>query len=297
MSNRWYKQAVIYSLEVDTLPGLRRRRLRRLPGPDQPARLPLPARGDLPVAQPDPPESDARRRLRRQRLLRRRPPAGQPRRLRRAVPGGGGARHPDPARPGRQPHLRRAPVVPVARAALRTRRTATGTSGARPSRRTASRAWSSPASRRRRGPGTTEARRWYYHRFFDFQPDLNWSNPAVRARGQEDHRLLAAAGRLGLPHRRGAVHPRAAHAAGLGTRTTSRSSTSGASTCSGSAATPCCSARPTSTPTSSRSTPRRPAAARTTARTCCSPSRSTRCIWLALARRRRRAAGHRPAST
>ena len=26
---------------------------------------------------------------------------------------------------------------------------------------------------------TAEA--WYYHRFFDFQPDLNWSNPAVRA--------------------------------------------------------------------------------------------------------------------
>jgi glycosidase len=25
-----------------------------------------------------------------------------------------------------------------------------------------------------------EANAWYYHRFFDFQPDLNWSNPAVR---------------------------------------------------------------------------------------------------------------------
>jgi maltose alpha-D-glucosyltransferase / alpha-amylase len=25
-----------------------------------------------------------------------------------------------------------------------------------------------------------EAQSWYYHRFFDFQPDLNWSNPAVR---------------------------------------------------------------------------------------------------------------------
>jgi maltose alpha-D-glucosyltransferase/alpha-amylase len=25
-----------------------------------------------------------------------------------------------------------------------------------------------------------EADAWYYHRFFDFQPDLNWSNPAVR---------------------------------------------------------------------------------------------------------------------
>ena len=25
------------------------------------------------------------------------------------------------------------------------------------------------------------AKAWYYHRFYDFQPDLNWSNPAVRA--------------------------------------------------------------------------------------------------------------------
>jgi maltose alpha-D-glucosyltransferase/alpha-amylase len=25
-----------------------------------------------------------------------------------------------------------------------------------------------------------EANAWYFHRFFDFQPDLNWSNPAVR---------------------------------------------------------------------------------------------------------------------
>jgi maltose alpha-D-glucosyltransferase/alpha-amylase len=26
-----------------------------------------------------------------------------------------------------------------------------------------------------------EARAWYFHRFYDFQPDLNWTNPAVRA--------------------------------------------------------------------------------------------------------------------
>jgi maltose alpha-D-glucosyltransferase/alpha-amylase len=26
-----------------------------------------------------------------------------------------------------------------------------------------------------------EAREWYFHRFYDFQPDLNWSNPSVRA--------------------------------------------------------------------------------------------------------------------
>ena len=26
-----------------------------------------------------------------------------------------------------------------------------------------------------------KAQRWYFHRFYDFQPDLNWANPAVRA--------------------------------------------------------------------------------------------------------------------
>jgi maltose alpha-D-glucosyltransferase/alpha-amylase len=26
-----------------------------------------------------------------------------------------------------------------------------------------------------------EARQWYFHRFYDFQPDLNWTNPSVRA--------------------------------------------------------------------------------------------------------------------
>ena len=92
-----------------------------------------------------------------------------------------GARHPDRARPGGQPHLRRAPVVRSPLAATRPRRTATGTSGARRSRRTGSRAWSSPASRRRPGPSSEQAGAWYFHRFYGFQPDLNWSHPAVRA--------------------------------------------------------------------------------------------------------------------
>ena len=26
-----------------------------------------------------------------------------------------------------------------------------------------------------------DAQAWYHHRFYDFQPDLNWANPAVRA--------------------------------------------------------------------------------------------------------------------
>ena len=127
----------------------------------------------------------------------------------------------------------------------------------------------------RPGPGTTEAEAWYFHRFYDFQPDLNWSNPDVRARDQEGHgasgcswappgfRIDAAPFVLEqVARRRSTRH-----------RRTSRSSTTGARTCSGTAATPCCSARPTSTPTRS---PQYCAAgarrARTTGRTCCSPS-------------------------
>ena len=37
---------------------------------------------------------------------------------------------------------------------------------------------------------------YYFHRFYDFQPDLNTWNPAVRARDPPDHGLLAAARRV-----------------------------------------------------------------------------------------------------
>ena len=53
-------------------------------------------------------------------------------------------------------------------------------SGAILSPPTVARELSSPASRPRPGPGNHEAKAWYYHRFYDFQPDLNWANPAVR---------------------------------------------------------------------------------------------------------------------
>ena len=63
------------------------------------------------------------------------------------------ARHPAAARPGRQPHLRPAPWFQSARSDPR-RRTATGTCGVTPSPPTAPRASSSPASRPRPGPTT-----------------------------------------------------------------------------------------------------------------------------------------------
>ena len=84
-------------------------------------------------------------------------------------------------RPRRQPHLERASLVPGGAHAIRTRNTATGTSGRRRSRRTPTRAWSSPACRRRPGPTTRWRSAYYFHRFYDFQPDLNTANPQVQA--------------------------------------------------------------------------------------------------------------------
>ena len=59
------------------------------------------------------PSAGPGRRLRHHRLLRRRPAAGHPRRLRRVRPHRAGPRHPGDRRPGRQPHLGPAPVVPA----------------------------------------------------------------------------------------------------------------------------------------------------------------------------------------
>ena len=88
MAGRWYKEAVIYCVEVDSFQDSDGDGCGDLRGLDQPAGLPRPARRDLPVAQPDPSRPAARQRLRRQRLLRHRPAARQPRRLRRARPAG-----------------------------------------------------------------------------------------------------------------------------------------------------------------------------------------------------------------
>ena len=43
------------------------------------------------------------------------------------------------------------------------------------------RAWCFPACRNRPGRYDEEARAWYFHRFYDFQPDLNTANPQVQA--------------------------------------------------------------------------------------------------------------------
>ena len=57
------------------------------------------------------------------------------------------------------------------------------------------RASSSPATSAAPGPTTRRPARWYHHRFYDFQPDLNWSNPAVR---EEIGRVVAFWLQLGV---------------------------------------------------------------------------------------------------
>ena len=86
-------------------------------------------------------------------------------------------------------------MVPVGPSRSGRRRTATGTSGRRRSRPTCARAWCSPATRTRRGPSTTTAGAWYYHRFYDFQPDLNMANPRVR---QEIEKIIGFWLQLGV---------------------------------------------------------------------------------------------------
>ncbi len=94
---------------------LRRLERRRLRGParsDRADRLPGRDRRHLPLADALLPVGEPRRRLRRRRLPRRRPQARDARRPGRAGADGARARHPRDRRPGGEPHLRPAPLVP-----------------------------------------------------------------------------------------------------------------------------------------------------------------------------------------
>ncbi len=138
------------------------------------------------------------------------------------------------------------------------------------------------------------AQAWYFHRFYDFQPDLNWSNPQVRRRDQEGHGLLAATRRLRLPRRRRTVRPGAGGAWRRSrARRTSPSSTTGARTCSGAGRTRSCCARPTSPATSWPSTAAAGPTGRTTAPTCCSTSSLQRVAVAGSGPRRGRASDRR----
>ena len=53
-----------------------------------------------------------------------------------------------------------------------------------------------------------EAKAYYFHRFYDFQPDLNTAHPGGAGGDPEDYGLLAPARGLGISHGRGAVRDR-----------------------------------------------------------------------------------------
>ena len=118
------------------------------------------------------------------RLPRRRPAVRHPRRPRRAGRGRAPARRAGDRRPGAQPHLRSAPVVPgrrwpPAREARRGSATSSGTGAGR--RREPPNNWQSQFRRPAPGPGSPDGQ-WYLHLFAPEQPDLNWRNPEVRRR-------------------------------------------------------------------------------------------------------------------
>ena len=91
------------------------------------------------------------------------------------------ARHPRHHRSRRQSHLRSACLVSRCATLARIHPIATGMSGPTRGRRMPIPAWCFPACRNRPGPATRQAGAWYFHRFYDFQPDLNTSNPHVQA--------------------------------------------------------------------------------------------------------------------
>ena len=69
----------------------------------------------------------------------------------------------------------------------------------RPKGRT--RAWCFRACRKRPGsPDNSVAKEWYFHRFYDFQPDLNTSNPAVQAEILKIMGFWIQLGVSGFPH-------------------------------------------------------------------------------------------------
>ena len=209
INDLWYKNAVIYCLSVGTFmdangdgvgdfQGLMRR-LDYLHG------LGVTAIWLMPF-QPSP---GTRRRLRHLRLLRRRSALRHARRLRRVHPRLQAARHPRASSisssttpptsiPGSKPRAARSGFALPRLVCL----------GRQEGRPTPTRAWCFPACRNRPGRTTRKPSAWYFHRFYDFQPDLNTVEPAGAGRDPEDHGLLDPARRLRLPHGRGAVRHR-----------------------------------------------------------------------------------------
>ena len=217
-SDLWWKNAVIYCLDVETFYDSDGDGCGDLRGLTERTRLPRRHRRLVRVADALLRLAASRRRLRHLRLLRRRSAPGHPRRPRGARSHGARPRHPRDRRPRGQPHLRSAPVVP---------------GGARRPRLAVSRLLRL-VGREARG----EARRRGLPRQGGLQLGVGRAGrpvlppplllaPARPQRGQPGgarrdragHGLLDRAGPVGFPHRRRAVPARAdGHARGRARR-------------------------------------------------------------------------------
>ena len=245
-SDLWWKNAVVYCLDVETYAdgngdgcGDFRGLIQHI---DHLARLGVTCLWLMPFF----PSPGPRRRLRHHRLLRRRPAAGHPRRRRRA-----GAHRPRPGhagdrRPGRQPHLGPAPLV---------RRGAQqpGLAEARLVR------LGGRAARRRRGgrgvPRPGDQPLGVRPQDQAVLPAPVLQAPARPQRGQPrgprrdrpDHGLLDGAGAVRVPGGRGAVPARDQAPAGQGRACPTRTTTwpTWPRSCAGATARRCCSARST----------------------------------------------------
>ena len=91
----------------------------------------------------------------------------------------------------------------------------------------------------------SQAKAYYFHRFYDFQPDLNTANPAVQAEILQDHGLLAAARGVRLSRRRHAVRDRKRAPASRSRPRIMTCCASSANFCNGGRATRSCSPRRT----------------------------------------------------
>ena len=103
---------------------------------------------------------------------------------------------------------RPAPVVPGGAQRARTRSTATGTSGRRSGRRTPTRAWSSPACRRRPGPTTPKPARTTSTASTTSSPTSTCENPQVQEEIRKIMGFWLRARRVRLSRRCGAVRHR-----------------------------------------------------------------------------------------
>ena len=90
------------------------------------------------------------------------------------------ARHPRHRRSGREPHIERTPLVPGGPSRSATRRSATWYvwSDDRPADHAKGIVF--PGVQKTTWTKDREAGQYYFHRFYDFQPDLDTHNPAVR---------------------------------------------------------------------------------------------------------------------